>query len=153
MSAKTLPVPPLDGTLSRFLTAAEPLVDRETLEGARREVERFASQEGPRLQTALEEFARAEDAAGRSWLSREWLDGYLTVRTPLPLTTSVGFQIAGDYGAPGVGRAAELVHRAASVHLRQVRGETAQQVDPRGNPLSMEPVSYTHLTLPTILRV
>ena len=138
MSAKTLPVPSLDGTLSRFLTAAEPLVDRETLEGARREVERFASQEGPRLQTALEEFARAEDAAGRSWLSREWLDGYLAVRTPLPLTTSVGFQIAGDYGAPGVGRAAELVHRAASVHLRQVRGETPQQVDPRGNPLSME---------------
>nr|WP_314316079.1 choline/carnitine O-acyltransferase [Kocuria rhizophila] len=138
MSVKPLPVPALQDTLSRFLTAAEPLVDRETLEDTRREVERFASHEGPRLQAALEEFARAEDAEGRSWLSRAWLDGYLTVRTPLPLTTSVGFQITGDYGAPGVGRAAELVYRAAVVHLRQLRGETPQQVDPRGNPLSME---------------
>ena len=52
MSAKTLPVPPLDDTLSRFLTAAEPLVDRETLEDTRREVERFASQEGCLLYTS-----------------------------------------------------------------------------------------------------
>ncbi|RKQ35280.1 choline/carnitine O-acyltransferase [Kocuria tytonis] len=137
MTVKPLPVPPLEDTLSRFLTAAEPLVDPETLERTREQTERFASEEGPRLQAALEEFARAEDAEGRSWLSREWLNGYLTVRTPLPLTTSVGFQITGDYGAPGLGRAAELVYRAASVHLRQVRGETPQEVDPRGNPVSM----------------
>lgn len=137
MSVKPLPVPPLGETLQRFLTAAEPLVDAETLAATRTEVRRFGSEEGPRLQAALEGFARSEDAEGRSWLSCQWLDGYLTVRTPLPLTTSVGFQITGDFGAPGVGRAAELVYRAASVHLRQVRRETPQEVDPRGNPVDM----------------
>ncbi|MDO4919025.1 choline/carnitine O-acyltransferase [Kocuria sp.] len=137
MSAKPLPVPPLEDTLARFLTAAEPLVDRDALERTRRAAERFGAEEGPRLQAALEDFARSEDAQGRSWLSREWLDGYLTVRTPLPLTTSVGFQITGDFGAPGLGRAAELVHRAAWVHLRELRGETPQETDPRGNPVDM----------------
>ncbi|RLZ03918.1 acyltransferase [Kocuria tytonicola] len=138
MSVKPLPVPSLEDTLSRFLTAVEPLVDGDTLERTQREARRFGSEEGPRLQQALEEFARAEDTEGRSWLSRQWLDGYLTVRTPLPLSTSVGFQITGDFGAPGPGRAAELVHRAAQVHLRQLRGETPQEVDPRGNPVSMD---------------
>ena len=137
MSVKTLPVPALDETLSRFLTAAEPLVDAETMRRTRQEVERFGAEEGPRLQEALEQFARSEDAEGRSWLSKTWVDGYLTVRTPLPLTTSVGFQVTGDFGAPGLGRAAELVYRAAWVHLRQLRGETPQEVDPRGNPVSM----------------
>lgn len=137
MSVKPLPVPPLEETLQRMLSAVEPLVDGAALERTRRDAEAFRTGEGPRLQAALEEFARAEDAEGRSWLSQEWLDGYLTVRTPLPLTTNVGFQITGDFGAPGLGRAAELVYRAAWVHLRQVRGETPQEVDPRGNDVSM----------------
>ena len=64
MSVKPLPVPPLEETLQRMLSAVEPLVDGATLERTRRDAETFRTGEGPRLQAALEEFARAEDAEG-----------------------------------------------------------------------------------------
>ncbi|WP_369067151.1 choline/carnitine O-acyltransferase [Kocuria carniphila] len=138
MSVKPLPVPELDATLDRFLATARPLVDDATYEETAQATREFREQHGNDVQAGLEEFARDENAAGNSWLSEDWLSGYLMTRTSLPLTSNVGFQITGDFGAPGLGRAAELVYRAASVHLQQVRGETAEEVDPRGNHISME---------------
>lgn len=138
MSVKPLPVPELDATLDRFLATARPLLDDATYEETVQATRDFREQQGSEVQTGLEEFARDENAAGNSWLSEDWLSGYLMTRTSLPLTSNVGFQITGDFGAPGLGRAAELVYRAASVHLQQVRGETPQEVDPRGNEISME---------------
>lgn len=138
MSVKPLPVPELDATLDRFLTTVRPLVDDVTYGETVEATEVFRTQHGPSVQAGLEEFARDQNAAGNSWLSQDWLSGYLMTRTSLPLTSNVGFQITGDFGAPGLGRAAELVYRAASVHLQQVRGETPQEVDPRGNDISME---------------
>ncbi|MBD2765836.1 choline/carnitine O-acyltransferase [Kocuria sp. cx-455] len=138
MSAKPLPVPELDATLDRFLTTVRPLVDDAAYGETVEATESFRKQHGPDVQAGLEEFARDQNAAGNSWLSEDWLRGYLMTRTSLPLTSNVGFQITGDFGAPGLGRAAELVYRAAWVHLQQVRGETPQEVDPRGNDISME---------------
>lgn len=138
MSVKPLPVPELDATLDRFLATARPLLDDATYEETVQATRDFREQQGSEVQAGLEEFARDENAAGNSWLSEDWLSGYLMTRTSLPLTSNVGFQITGDFGAPGLGRAAELVYRAASVHLQQVRGETPQEVDPRGNEISME---------------
>ena len=138
MSVKPLPVPELDATLDRFLATARPLLDDATYEETVQATRDFREQQGSEVQAGLEEFARDENAAGNSWLSEDWLSGYLMTRTSLPLTSNVGFQITGDFGAPGLGRAAELVYRAASVHLPQVRGETPQEVDPRGNEISME---------------
>ena len=138
MSVKPLPVPELDGTLERFLTTVRPLVDDATYEQTVRATRDFREQHGREVQAGLEEFAADENAAGNSWLSEDWLSGYLMTRTSLPLTSNVGFQITGDFGAPGLGRAAELVYRAACVHLQQVRGETPREVDPRGNHISMD---------------
>ncbi|MBD2763185.1 choline/carnitine O-acyltransferase [Kocuria sp. cx-116] len=138
MSAKPLPVPELNATLDRFLTTVRPLVDDASYGETVEATESFRSQHGPHVQADLEEFARDQNAAGNSWLAEDWLRGYLMTRTSLPLTSNVGFQITGDFGAPGLGRAAEMVYRAARVHLQQVRGETPQEVDPRGNDISME---------------
>lgn len=147
MSIPALPVPALEETLRRLLSAATPLQDEPALRLTREQIEGFARGEGPELQAALEDFARAEDAEGRSWLSRVWLRGYLSTREPLPLSTSVGFQIAADLaavggadgdGPPGADRAARLIHRAAAVHLQELRGQTPQEMDARGRRLSME---------------
>lgn len=138
MSIPVLPVPDLDATLQRFLAAGAPLLEQSALERTREQIERFLRGDGPALQALLEDFARAEDGAGRSWLSREWLHEYLSMRAPLPLSTSVGFQIAGAYGAPGVQRAAQLIHRAATIHLLELRGRTPQEIDARGHRMSME---------------
>lgn len=140
MPVPALPVPELEATLRRFLATAAPLLDEPELERTREQAEDFARGEGPELQAALEAFARAEDDEGRSWLSQEWLRGYLSTREPLPLATSVGFQIAdaGDHGEPGADRAAQLIHRAAAVHLQELRGHTPQELDARGHRMSME---------------
>ena len=137
MPLKPLPVPDLGDTLQRLLATARPMLDDAAYEDTSRAVAAFEQHEGPGLQRALREFAEHEARAGRSWLSREWLEGYLAARTPLPLTSSVAFQLTGDFGPPGADRAAGLLHRAASIHLQQVRGETPQEMDPRGHEVDM----------------
>ena len=131
MTTPVLPVPELEPTAQRLLAALRPLLDDAQVERTRETAQDWLAGDAPQLQQRLKDFAGQEDSVGRSWLSREWLDGYLTVRTPLPLTTNVGFQITGDFGAPGLGRAAELVYRAAWVHRhgRQiVEGHTIDHV-------------------------
>lgn len=143
MSIPPLPVPELDQTLERFLGAAEALLEPAELEPAeletaRQQAEALREHDGPRLQAMLRDFAAQEEAQGRSWLSRPWLDSYLAVRDPLPLSTSVGFQITGDYGLPGADRAAQLLHRAAAIHLQAVTGQTPPESNPRGQRMSPE---------------
>ncbi len=132
---KHLPVPDLSDTLSRYLTAVEPLLEPGELEGARCAVAEFATGVGPRCQAELERFADEERGAGRSWLSEAWLDGYLSVRAPLPLSTSVGFRLAWPTSTAGLALAAEVVHGFACVHLAFLRGEGEPEVTPRGEPV------------------
>ena len=84
MSVKPLPVPELDATLDRFLATARPLVDDATYEETAQATREFREQHGNDVQAGLEEFARDENAAGNSWLSEDWLSGYLMTRTSLP---------------------------------------------------------------------
>ncbi|MGB7425005.1 MAG: choline/carnitine O-acyltransferase [Ornithinimicrobium sp.] len=136
-----LPVPPLAQTLERYLKAVTPLLEPEERVRTEDAVARTLQGDGPACQGALEAFARGEDAQGRSWLSEGWLQGYLAVRTPLPLSSNVGFQIhvPGDSGggsgsAPqvGPGRAAAVVHRLATVHLAGLRAELPSEHTARG---------------------
>ncbi|MDY6054541.1 choline/carnitine O-acyltransferase [Micrococcus sp.] len=131
---KPLPVPALDATLERLERAVAGVVDDRTLAATRERIAAAHLAGGP-AQRALEAFAARQDAAGGNWMARAWLGDYLAVRDPLPLSTNVTFQVGGDFGAPGIDRAARFLHRAAAVHLAQSRGRTVPEVDARGTVL------------------
>lgn len=137
MSPKPLPVPDLQETVDRTVHAASALLEPEQLQQFEASGRDFLRGSGADLQQRLVDFAHAQDAVGGSYLSRDWLRSYLTTRTPLPLTTSVAFQLAGFPLEPGMERAADFLHRAAVIHLQQLRGETSPKVDPRGHHLDM----------------
>ena len=139
---RALPVPPLSGTLERYRAAADPLLTAAERAATAARIEAFSQNEGPELQAALEAFAATEDAAGRSWLSEAWLAGYLTTRGPITLTSNVGFLINWPGSATGIERAADLVHRMASVHLAWLRGELPDESTPRGDVLDPQQLRY-----------
>ncbi|PIE28148.1 MAG: acyltransferase, partial [Micrococcales bacterium] len=120
---KRLPVPDLEPTLDCLLGVVRPIVDDDQFAATKTSVEEFAAGDGPRCQQDLLAFADEQHAQGESWFSRVWLSGYLGVRTPLPLTSNVGFQLRMDTESTGLDRAAEIAHRLAAVHLAHVRGD------------------------------
>lgn len=139
-----LPVPPLAQTLQKYLVALSPLLSPQEAQRTEDAVERTLEGDGPACQAELETFAETEGAQGRSWLSAAWLRGYLAVRTPLPLTSNVGFQIRvppsptaeqKSAALSGPARAAAVVHRLAAVHLASLRGELPAEQTPRGQPV------------------
>ncbi|MGB3684882.1 MAG: choline/carnitine O-acyltransferase [Ornithinimicrobium sp.] len=136
-----LPVPPLSQTLQRYLTALDHLLKQQEHDRAREAVERTLEGDGPACQADLEAFAETENGQGRSWLSAAWLRGYLAVRTPLPLTSNVGFHIRVPVSPPaesatrapsGSARAAAVIHRLAAVHLASLRGDLPAEQTARG---------------------
>ena len=137
-----LPVPPLEHTAANYLRAVRPLVDDDALARTTSLVADFVASDGPACQAELEAFAAQENAAGRSWLSEAWLAGYLTVRTPVALTTNATLRMRiGDRDTHPAGRdggldwAADAVYRLAWVHLVYLRGELAAETTPRGEPV------------------
>lgn len=142
---KPLPVPPLNDTLDSYSYALSAVLSGEELEHAREVVENFRTGAGPQLDEKLRERASEREAAGTNWLSDEWYSSYLTTRSPLPLSTNVGFQIAlpaaedadDSAGPGGIDRAVEFIRRAATVHLAAAAGETPEDVDGRGNRITM----------------
>lgn len=135
---RSLPVPPLGGTLERYRAAVAPLLTDDERAATSAAIDAYADGEGPADQRALEAFAVTEDAAGRSWLSEAWLDGYLTTRGPITLISNVGLQLNWPGDASGIARAADLIHRMAVIHLAWLRGELPSEVTGRGDPLDPE---------------
>lgn len=138
-----LPVPALEQTLAQYLDAVAPLLGDAEYARTTGVVVEFARGDGPACQAELERFAEQENAEGRSWLSNAWFSAYLTGRSPLTLSTSVGFElnwppVAGD----GWTLAADVLHRLAAAHLAYVRGEIEQAYTPRGTPLCMQQWHY-----------
>lgn len=134
---KHLPVPELPGTLERYLRVVRPLLEDAEFDTTARRVREFADGDGPSCQAALTDWAEQENAAGRSWLSTEWERMYLAIRTPLLLTSNANFRLNLPSQLTGIERAADVVHRAAETHLRYLRGEIADEVNPRGTQLDM----------------
>lgn len=137
---KQLPVPDLRDTLDRYLAAVEPLLDADQWNATQVAVAEFAAGAGPRCQAELRRYAEVEQAAGHSWLSRAWLQGYLDVRTPLPLTSSVGFRILWPSTTSGMARVGEVLQAFADAHLAHLRGEIEPEVTPRGEPV--DPIQW-----------
>ena len=135
---KTLPVPPLDDTLDAYSHALEAVLDSSELAHARSVVEDFRTGAGPLLDAKLRERAAEREASGTNWLNDEWYSSYLTTRDPLTLTTNVGFQIALPAAEnTGLDRAVEFIQRAATVHLAAAAGTIEEDVDGRGNRITM----------------
>ena len=136
---KPLPVPPLDETLDAYSHALKAVLHDSELEHARAVVESFRTGAGPRLDAQLRERAAEREAAGTNWLNDEWYSSYLTTRSPLTLASNVGFQLAfpGADGMSGLDRAVDIIRRAATVHLAAASGDTPEDVDGRGNRITM----------------
>ncbi|MBP3947602.1 choline/carnitine O-acyltransferase [Corynebacterium sp. Marseille-P3884] len=136
---KPLPVPPLDETLNAYSHALEAVLHGSELEHARAVVESFRTGAGPRLDAQLRERAAEREAAGTNWLDDEWYSSYLTTRSPLTLASNVGFQLAfpGADDMSGLDRAVDIIRRAATVHLAAASGDTPEDVDSRGNRITM----------------
>ncbi|XP_077162991.1 carnitine O-acetyltransferase isoform X3 [Paroedura picta] len=85
----SLPVPPLQQTLDRYLLALQPIVSEEELSHTRQLVEEFRKPGGvgERLQKGLERRARKHE----NWLSDWWLKtAYLEYRLPVVVHSSPG---------------------------------------------------------------
>lgn len=141
---KPLEVPPLDGTLDAYQYALAAVLDGPELEHAREVVEHFRTGAGPRLDAALRERAEKRSAQGTNWLHNEWYSGYLTVREPLTLSTNVAFQLAlpleqtpAGHAPMGLDRAVEFIRRAATVHLQVASRNIPEDVDARGNRITL----------------
>lgn len=141
---KPLEVPPLDGTLDAYQHALAAVLDGSELEHAREVVEKFRTGAGPKLDAALRERAEKRAAQGSNWLHNEWYSGYLTVREPLTLSTNVAFQLAlpleqtpAGHAPVGLDRAVEFMRRAATVHLHAASGNVPEDVDARGNRITL----------------
>lgn len=141
---KPLEVPPLDGTLDAYQHALAAVLDGSELEHAQEVVEHFRTGAGPRLDAALRERAEKRSAQGTNWLHNEWYSGYLTVREPLTLSTNVAFQLAlpleqtpAGHAPMGLDRAVEFIRRAATVHLQVASRNIPEDVDARGNRITL----------------
>ncbi|XP_015266890.1 PREDICTED: carnitine O-acetyltransferase, partial [Gekko japonicus] len=85
----SLPVPPLQQTLDRYLLAVQPIISEEELNHTRQLVEEFRRPGGvgERLQKGLERRARKHE----NWLSDWWLKtAYLEYRLPVVVHSSPG---------------------------------------------------------------
>lgn len=87
-----LPIPDLNETCERYLKQVRPLLTNEEYKKTVAATRYFKSArgKGPELQAALQKF---DNKAEKSWLIDAWLESYLKIRTPLPLTSNVGFTV------------------------------------------------------------
>ncbi|XP_030640253.1 peroxisomal carnitine O-octanoyltransferase [Chanos chanos] len=82
-----LPVPSLEGTLSKYLDAVRPFSTEEELKATAAIVKRFAEGIGQDLHQKLLQKAKNK----RNWLEKWWLDtAYLEVRMPSQLNVNFG---------------------------------------------------------------
>lgn len=131
--------------LVRMVAAVRP----QEVEEVRALADRLLAEDGPALRAALLARKETEDAAGRNWMSEPWLQAYFAERRPLPLSTNVVFHAALGRDQPGgavqdpIERAAELIWRAATVHLAEARGEAEPPVDARGS--AIDPAQFACL--------
>ncbi|QMT33168.1 choline/carnitine O-acyltransferase [Conchiformibius steedae DSM 2580] len=126
-----LPVAELDDTLRRFLNHIRPLLDDHAYAQAESDARAFWRDTAPALQQALQQ--RAQSRPDSSWLIDTWLNSYLSIRTPLPLASNVGFGIP-MHGADIAQWCAAMAGVCADWHHQRI--ETP--VSPQGAPVCME---------------
>ncbi|KIK90875.1 hypothetical protein PAXRUDRAFT_831305 [Paxillus rubicundulus Ve08.2h10] len=136
-----LPIPSLEDTCKRYLTALSGLQDDQEHAATVRAVQSFLEGEGPALQKRLKQWA-----AGRaSYIEDFWYESYLSHSDPVVLALNPFFVLEND---PTPDRGSQLPRAAALIvsSLGFVHDLRAGLLDPdtvRGRPLDMD--QYTRL--------
>lgn len=130
-----LPIPPLEDTCKRYLTALKPLQSAREHAETRHAVEEFLQSDGPELQDKLRQYAEGRT----SYIEQFWYDSYLNFDNPVVLNLNPFFLLEDD-PTPArnnqVTRAASLVVSALEF-VRAVRKEELPPDKVRGKSLDM----------------
>ncbi|KAJ7611809.1 acyltransferase ChoActase/COT/CPT [Roridomyces roridus] len=136
-----LPIPPLEDTCRRYLTALKGLqneAEHKQTEGA---VKKFLEEDGPRIQEELVKWAGSRD----SYIEEFWYESYLSHSDPVVLALNPFFVLEND---PTPDRGAQLPRAAALIisslgFIHDLRAEILEPDNVRGVPLDMD--QYTRL--------
>ncbi|KAJ8489499.1 hypothetical protein ONZ51_g2896 [Trametes cubensis] len=136
-----LPIPPLEDTCRRYLTALEGLQDPREHAETRRAVEDFLHNDGPRVQEKLREYAM--DKA--SYIEEFWYESYLSHSDPVVLALNPFFVLEND---PTPDRGQQLPRAASLIvsslgFIHDLRAGILEPDTMRGTPLDMD--QYTRL--------
>ncbi|KAI0762152.1 acyltransferase ChoActase/COT/CPT [Trametes elegans] len=136
-----LPIPPLEETCRRYLTALQGLQDPREHEETRRAVEDFLQHDGPRVQEKLREYAK--DKA--SYIEEFWYESYLSHSDPVVLALNPFFVLEND---PTPDRGQQLPRAASLIvsslgFIHDLRAGLLEADSMRGIPLDMD--QYTRL--------
>ncbi|KAK4241404.1 hypothetical protein C8A03DRAFT_12341 [Achaetomium macrosporum] len=134
-----LPIPDLELTCERYLTALKPLQSAREHAETRHAVQEFLKHEGPELNEKLKKYAEART----SYIEQFWYDSYLNFDNPVVLNLNPFFLLEDD-PTPArnnqVTRAASLVVSALEF-VRAVRKEELPPDTVKGTPLCMHQYS------------
>mmetsp|Transcript_9880 Transcript_9880/g.14727 ORF Transcript_9880/g.14727 Transcript_9880/m.14727 type:complete len:755 (-) Transcript_9880:757-3021(-) len=93
-----LPIPTLSSTLTRFVQAVTPLLTPSQLKETKTKVQSFLQNDGPKLQSLLEEYdaKAASDGTFGSYIEEFWNDAYLVPDTSVVLNLNPYFLLEED---------------------------------------------------------
>ncbi|WP_313597526.1 choline/carnitine O-acyltransferase [Psychrobacter sanguinis] len=145
---KTLPIPPLQQTVDRFVSGVSPILNEQQREKTAKAAEDFIQQGGPKLQQRLLKYADQQTNKGVSWLTELKLTEYLHDYRPHSITNNASLQL--DYSRlsttpagqnldinQGITRAASLIHRLLRLHIDYINDNIDPPVDARNQSISM----------------
>lgn len=115
-----LPIPFLHGTLEKFLSTVEPLLSKSSMQQTREIVDEFLTNDGPKLQTWLEDYdkeGQINDTHG-SYIEEMWSNAYLAPDTSVVLNLNPFFLLEEDPDAR-IGK--NQILRAASLTFHSLR--------------------------------
>lgn len=130
-----LPIPQLEDTCRRYLSAVKPLQSKKDHNATKAAVEKFLKTSGPMLQKELIEYASTRS----SYIEQFWYDSYLNYDSPVVLNLNPFFLLEDDstpYATNQVQRAATLTTSS----LRFIRALRREELPPdsiRGSNLCM----------------
>ncbi|OHW89799.1 carnitine o-acetyltransferase [Colletotrichum incanum] len=132
---KHLPIPELEVTAQKYLTALKPLQSAREHSETKQAVQEFLRNDGPLLQEKLKAYAQDKT----SYIEQFWYDSYLNFDNPVVLNLNPFFLLEDD-PTPArnnqVTRAASLVVSALEF-VRAVRKEELPPDNIKGQPLCM----------------
>jgi len=108
-SLPRLPIPSLEHTVERYISAVSPLLSGQELDSTKKVASEFLKNEGPKLHKELVE----KDARNKhtSFISDIWFDMYLKGRYPVPINSNPFLMMRDDPDS----KANEQVHLPSSI--------------------------------------
>lgn len=131
-----LPVPTLQDTTDKYLKSVEPYLSPIQLQSTKKKIESFLSNQGPKLQQKLVEFASTKD----NWLA-EWWDDYAYLSYREPVVPYVSYFFAHKDSLNNVGQNQLLKATLLAYHTLEfsklIEQETLEPEIIKGNPYCM----------------